>query len=62
MGYKLFKALMSIQRDKKTPSRLRHTLLISMSIISLLFPSVIASYGETINYVYDELNRLIRVE
>jgi YD repeat-containing protein len=31
-------------------------------IISLFFTSVLSSYSETINYVYDELNRLKRVE
>ena len=43
-------------------SGLRFTLLISMSIITLLFTSLIASHGETITYAYDELNRLRRVE
>jgi len=33
-----------------------------MRIIALLFASVILSYGETVNYFYDDLNRLFRVE
>ena len=44
------------------PSKMRHTLLISMTMIALLFATVIPSYAETINYIYDELNRLKRVE
>ena len=31
-------------------------------MIALLFTSAIVSYGETTNYIYDELNRLKRVE
>ena len=44
------------------PSKIRHALLISMTMIALLFASVILSNAETVNYIYDELNRLIRVE
>ena len=44
------------------PSKMRHGLLISMTMIALLFASVIVSYAETVNYIYDELNRLKRVE
>jgi YD repeat-containing protein len=53
---------MSIRRDKKMPSKMRHGLLISIAVIGLLFTSVLTSYAETVNYIYDELNRLIRVE
>jgi YD repeat-containing protein len=41
---------------------MRHALLIGMTMIALVFASVIISYAETVNYIYDELNRLIRVE
>jgi YD repeat-containing protein len=58
----LLKALMSIRRENKMPSKMRHTLLISMTMIALLFATDIPSYAETINYIYDELNRLKRVE
>lgn len=44
------------------PSRIRHGLLIGIAIISLFFTSVITSYAETVNYFYDDLSRLIRVE
>ena len=44
------------------PSRIRYGLLIGITIIGLLFTSVLISYSETTNYIYDELNRLIRVE
>ncbi len=44
------------------PSKIRHGLLISIAVIGLFFTSVLTSYAETINYIYDELNRLIRVE
>jgi YD repeat-containing protein len=43
-------------------TKTRHALLISMTMIALLFATVIVSYAETINYIYDELNRLKRVE
>ncbi len=43
-------------------SKMRHGLLISMTLVAFLFASVIISYAETTNYIYDELNRLIRVE
>ncbi|MFA4916436.1 MAG: RHS repeat domain-containing protein [Syntrophales bacterium] len=43
-------------------SRLRKGLFASIAIITLLFTSVILSYSESINYVYDDLNRLIRIE
>ena len=39
-----------------------HGLLISLVGISLMVASFNASYAETTNYVYDGLNRLIRVE
>ncbi|OGP75257.1 MAG: hypothetical protein A2W09_04060 [Deltaproteobacteria bacterium RBG_16_50_11] len=44
------------------PSRIKHGLLITVILISLFFTSVLTSHAETINYIYDELNRLIRVE
>ena len=43
-------------------SRLRHALFISIVFITLFLIPVITSHAETINYTYDELNRLIRVE
>jgi len=43
-------------------SKMKHTLLIIVTMIALVFASVIISYAETVNYIYDELNRLIRVE
>jgi hypothetical protein len=44
------------------PPKMRQALLISITMIALLFATVIVSYAETTNYIYDELNRLIRVE
>ena len=44
------------------PSNMRNRLLISLTVISLILISFTASYPDTINYIYDELNRLIRVE
>ncbi len=41
---------------------MRHGLLISLVVVSLIFISFNTSYAQTVNYVYDELNRLIRVE
>jgi YD repeat-containing protein len=43
-------------------SRLRHRLVISVVVISLIVVSFNTLYAETTNYFYDELNRLIRVE
>lgn len=43
-------------------SKMRHALLISVTLIASLFASVIISYAETTNYIYDEVNRLKRVE
>jgi YD repeat-containing protein len=51
-----------IRREKKMPSKMRHAILISMTMIALIFASVIVSYAETTNYIYDELNRLKRIE
>ena len=42
--------------------RIRHGLIISIAIIGLFIASAVTSYAETTNYIYDELNRLIRVE
>ena len=44
------------------PSRIKHGLLISIAVLNLFFGSAIISFAETVNYVYDELNRLKRVE
>jgi hypothetical protein len=44
------------------PSRMRHGLLISFVVVSLIVVSFSTSYADTTNYIYDELNRLIRVE
>ena len=44
------------------PSKMRHGLLISFVVISLIVVSFNTSYAETVNYIYDELNRLKRVE
>jgi hypothetical protein len=44
------------------PSKMRHGLLISLAVISLIVISFNTSYPDTTNYIYDELNRLIRVE
>jgi YD repeat-containing protein len=49
-------------RENKMPSKIRHGFLISLVFISLVVVSVSTSYADTTNYVYDELNRLIRVE
>jgi hypothetical protein len=35
---------------------MRHALLISVTMIALVFASVIISYAETVNYIYDEMN------
>jgi YD repeat-containing protein len=43
-------------------SRMIHGLIISMTMIALLFSTVNVSFAETTTYIYDELNRLIRVE
>ena len=44
------------------PSKMRHGLLIGLVVISLIVVSFNTSYSETVNYIYDELNHLIRVE
>jgi len=41
---------------------MRHGLLISLVVISLIAISLNTSYSETVSYVYDDLNRLIRVQ
>jgi hypothetical protein len=41
-------------------SKIRRSLFLILTIIVLLFTSVIASYGESAQYVYDELNRLTK--
>jgi 3D (Asp-Asp-Asp) domain-containing protein len=42
--------------------RLRKISLIPVAMILLLFISVIGSYGQSVNYYYDDLNRLIRID
>ncbi len=43
-------------------SRIKHGVIISITVISLFLSLVLTSYAETVNYFYDELNRLIQVE
>ena len=43
------------------PSRIGRGVLISITVIALLFASVMTSSPETTTYIYDELNRLIGV-
>ncbi len=43
-------------------SRLRSILFMLLAIIVLFFASVIASHGQSVNYYYDDLNRLIRID
>ncbi len=43
------------------PSKIRHGLIISIAVVALLFVPVVTSYPRTTTYIYDELNRLIRV-
>lgn len=40
----------------------RHILLSGITFITVLLISVITSFAESINYVYDDLNRLIQVQ
>jgi YD repeat-containing protein len=61
IGCRPLKASMSIRRGKKMPSKMRHGVLISLVVISLIVISFNTSYAETTNYTYDELNRLIQV-
>jgi YD repeat-containing protein len=42
--------------------RLRSGLLMFLAIAALFFSSVIFSYAQSVNYYYDDSNRLIRVE
>jgi Chitobiase/beta-hexosaminidase C-terminal domain/RHS Repeat len=44
------------------PSRMRYGLLVSLAVISLIVVWLNTSYGEAVNYIYDELNRLKRIE
>jgi len=48
--------------ENKMSSRLRHGILISIMVLGLLLASITVSYAETVNYFYDDLHRLIRVE
>jgi len=43
------------------PSKIKHGLIISITVVALLFASVMSSYSETTTYIYDEINRLIGV-
>ncbi len=43
------------------PSKIRHGLIISITVVAILFTSVMTSYSETTTYIYDELNRLTGV-
>ncbi len=42
--------------------KFRRNLLMILAIIMLFFIPLTASYGQSVNYYYDDLNRLIRVE
>jgi hypothetical protein len=42
-------------------SKLRRRLLSFLTIGNFLFSTVITLHGETVTYVYDELNRLIEI-
>jgi acyl dehydratase len=44
------------------PSKMRHGLLISLVVVSLVVLWFGNSHAETVNYFYDELNHLKRVE
>jgi YD repeat-containing protein len=44
------------------PPKIRYGFLIGLVVISLVVISFNTSYGETVNYFYDDLHRLIRVE
>ncbi len=44
------------------PSKMRYGVVISLVVIGLIVVSFNTSYPDTTNYVYDELNRVIRVE
>lgn len=41
--------------------KVRRTFLLILTIGVLLFSSVIASFGERAQYVYDDLNRLMQI-
>ena len=43
-------------------SRLRRTLLSLLGILALFFVPFTASYGQSVNYYYDDLNRLTRID
>jgi len=44
------------------PSKMRYGLLIGIAVFGLLLGPVILSYAETVNYIYDDLHRLKKVE
>jgi YD repeat-containing protein len=44
------------------PSRLRRALIISATIIGMFFTLVLPSFSIASNYIYDDANRLIRIE
>ena len=43
-------------------TKVRHNKIITAIVIALTLVTIIPSFADTINYVYDSLNRLIRVE
>jgi hypothetical protein len=42
--------------------RLRKISLIVVAMIVLLLISIMIPYGQSVNYYYDDLNRLIRID
>src|SRR4030042_1962120 len=57
-----FNGFFSIRRGNKMPAKMRYGFLMSLVVISLVVLSFNTSYAETVNYFYDDLHRLIRVE
>ena len=55
-------AFLSLRRDKKMGSKLGRTLSGLLGMIALFFVPLTASYGQSVNYYYDDLNRLIRID
>jgi hypothetical protein len=53
-----FDRLMSIRGGNKMRSRIRHRLIISLTVIALFF-AVEYGYGAVIEYTYDEAGNLI---
>ncbi len=42
--------------------RLKHALLLGIAVIALIYSSAFDSFSQSVDYHYDDLNRLIRVE